>query len=267
MSAEGKHTLIVKASDTAGNTATTTVHFTIDLTDPVLHISGVTDGEITRSAVTPAYSATDTNLGTVTATLNGADFASKTAVSTDGDYVLVVTATDKAGNTATNTISFSIDTAPPAITVSGVTDGQMSSQPVVILYSAADAHLNTLTATLDGVAFASGDTVSVEALHSLVVKATDKAGNSATSTTKFTIDSTPPTIKISGVAQGAIVRTAVTPTFSATDKNLASVTAKPTEQPSRAGQRLPWKVTTPSWSLRSTRRTIQRPRRSLSPSI
>ncbi|HCF58036.1 MAG TPA: hypothetical protein DFS52_08595, partial [Myxococcales bacterium] len=115
---------------------------------------------------------------------------------------------------------FTIDTTAPAISISGVSDGQLGSQPVTPTFSATDANLDSTAATLDGVSFASGTTVSSEGEHTLVVTATDRAGNSASKTLHFTIDTTAPAISIFGVSDGQLGNQPVTPTFNATDANL-----------------------------------------------
>lgn len=92
---------------TGGNT------FAVDGTAPVISISGVTNGGSYDKAVTITISAVDANLASVVGLLNGAPFVSGTSVGADGEYALLVTATDLAGNLASKTVSFSID-LPPA---------------------------------------------------------------------------------------------------------------------------------------------------------
>ncbi|MGE5701646.1 MAG: Ig-like domain-containing protein [Clostridia bacterium] len=157
VSAEGAHTLIV--TDTVGNT--TTVHFTIDKTVPV--VSGVTEGGLYNVNKTITF-----NEGT--ATLDGSAFTSGSAVSAEGTHTLIVT--DAAGNVTT--VNFTIDKTPP--TVTGVTDGASYNSDRTIT-------LGDGTATLNGAAFASGSTVSAEGTYTLI--ATDEAGN--TTTVHFTI--------------------------------------------------------------------------------
>src|SRR5205814_7161708 len=99
-------------------------------------VIGVTDGQLSRTALTITFSATDLHLGTTSATLDGAPFVSGSTVGAEGDHTLVVTSTDAAGNTSTRTVHFTIDTTAPVITVSGVADGQLSRVPLTISFSA-----------------------------------------------------------------------------------------------------------------------------------
>jgi len=79
-----------------------------DTTPPVVSIAGVTEGTTYAAPVTPTFSATDANLASVVATLNGAAFTSGTPVSKNGTYSLVVTAKDKSNNTTTKTVGFTV---------------------------------------------------------------------------------------------------------------------------------------------------------------
>src|SRR5207245_2250985 len=120
-----------------------------------------------------------------------------------------------------------LDFTNPTITVNGVTEGSFYNSNRTISFTASDTNLaaGQPTATLDGAPFTSGSVVSAEAAHTLVVTASDRAGNSTTNTVHFTIDKTLPVISVSGVNEGDALDT-FTITFSATDANLA--TGQPT---------------------------------------
>jgi hypothetical protein len=90
-----------------------------ELTPPAITLSGVTDGASygDSTSVTPVFAATDTESGvaSVTATLDGKPVTSGTAIDLAplplGSHQLVVTARDKAGNTATKSVSFTTTTS------------------------------------------------------------------------------------------------------------------------------------------------------------
>jgi len=187
VSAEGTHELVVTATSAAGVPETQTVRFVIDKTPSVLALAGVADGSVVQGPLTLTFSATDLHPGSVTAVLGVMSIISGAVVSAEGDYVWRVTATDGAGNTATEERAFAIDLTPPVITVSGVSPGQVVAPPVAPTYSAADLHPGPVSATLDGVQFTSGTVVSSPGAHTLVVTAVDAAGNTASSTVDFTI--------------------------------------------------------------------------------
>jgi hypothetical protein len=224
VSSEGDHVLVVTASDPAGNTAQQTTHFAIDRTAPVISLSGFTEGQVTASSIIVTFSASDAHLASVSATLNGTPLSSGTVVSAEGDYTVLVIATDLAGNSASKTGHFSIDRTAPVITISGVSDGQLSASPLTIQYSATDVHLSSVQAALDGTPFTSGSTVSAEGNHTLVVTATDAAGNSASRTVHFSLDFTAPTISIAGVTDGQFSRTPLVVSFSSSDAHPGTTT-------------------------------------------
>jgi uncharacterized repeat protein (TIGR02543 family) len=110
-----------------------------------------------------------------TAILDGKNFTSGTAVTSEGDHTLVVT--DAAGNATT--VQFTIDKTAPI--VFGVSNDGTYNHDVTVTF-------NKGTATLNGDAFTSGTVVSHEGTYTLIV--TDKAGN--VTTVEFTIDKTAP---------------------------------------------------------------------------
>lgn len=114
--AEGKYALIVTAADLAGNTSTSTTVFIIDKTAPIIFIKGVEDAKIYKANVTPII---NVNEGTFTAKLNGKEYKGEEIIA-EGKYILVITATDLAGNTVASTINFTIDKTAPIISVTGV---------------------------------------------------------------------------------------------------------------------------------------------------
>ncbi len=109
VTADGDYTLVVDAVDRAGNRTIETVTFTVDQTDPLIEITGVADGEIATTVVTPLFTATDPHLGDVTATLNGEPFTNGSTITVIGDYNLEVTADDLCGNRAVAAVTFSIE--------------------------------------------------------------------------------------------------------------------------------------------------------------
>src|SRR5262249_54922188 len=144
--------------------------FDIDRTPPVVNVFDVTDRELVAADVTPVVAVADAHPGTTDITLNGAPFVSGTTVTADGDYELRVHAVDAAGNAADDAIvHFTIDRTPPDVIVDGVTDGEVSPQAVAPAFRAADPHLGSVSATLDGAAFVSGALVAADGAHTLVV--------------------------------------------------------------------------------------------------
>ncbi|WP_088043327.1 S8 family serine peptidase [Bacillus sp. EAC] len=120
-----------------------------------------------------------------TAKLDGKDFTSGTAVTSEGKHTLVVT--DVIGNTTI--VQFTIDKTSPIVT--SVSNNGLYNHDVNIAF-------NEGTATLNGDAITNGTVVSKEGIYSLIV--TDQVGNKTMMT--FTIDKTAP--NVTGVSNNGL---------------------------------------------------------------
>ncbi|NEG61863.1 Ig-like domain-containing protein [Pantoea agglomerans] len=134
---EGVTTLVVNASDAAGNSGSLTSAVTVDLTPPVLTVNAIGGDNIINSeevleAVAISGSASIADAGqTVTVSFQNVDYttqvlsdgtwevtlpASVVQGLADGSYTVAVSMTDAAGNPATATQEVSFITTPPALT-------------------------------------------------------------------------------------------------------------------------------------------------------
>ncbi|PXY27727.1 PQQ-dependent sugar dehydrogenase [Prauserella muralis] len=119
ISAEGDHTVLYRAIDNGGNVSEPgQVGVRIDRTEPAVTLGGVEQTAYGDSAtITPAFSATDglSGVGSVSATLDGAPVTSGAEIGLWrlplGEHTLVVTAKDRAGNTASTSVTFSTGTS------------------------------------------------------------------------------------------------------------------------------------------------------------
>ncbi len=185
---DGPVTLQARATDVQGlASATASLSIVIDNTPPLIVVSGVTEGQFARNAVTPAISVTDLHLVAHSIALNGAPFVAGTPVG-EGTHQLVVDASDRADNRSTASVGFTVDLTPPAIAISGVAQGGRythSATPVIVV---TELHPATQETTLDGVLFTSGTAVTTSGSHTLVVRATDRAGNESQQSVTFEIE-------------------------------------------------------------------------------
>src|SRR4029077_15425961 len=110
-----------------------------------------------------------------------------------------VKSTDQAGNTADSTISFTLDTSTAAATVALTHDTAGAGTPGTSTdHLTSDASLTVsgaesgaaITYSVDGGAFSSSynPAALADGLHSVDVKSTDQAGNTADSAISFTLD-------------------------------------------------------------------------------
>ena len=221
VSEEGSHTLKVVAEDVAGNTATETKDFVLDKTNPTITIDGVEDGDLKNTDITYEVNGSDA----VTVTLNGKDAAASGVISEDGEYTLVATSTDEAGNTATKKITFTIDKSNPEIVINGVQDGDIRKDDVHYSVTSSDnvvVSINGLTADLAG-------TISNEGTYELVATSADGAGNSTSKKISFTIDKTVPKVTVTGMKNNDIRNDDVTYSVSSTDNVKVTINGKEAE--------------------------------------
>ncbi|MDY7233031.1 CARDB domain-containing protein [Hyalangium rubrum] len=184
---DGEHTLVVQATDGAGNPSLEFVRFTVDMTEPWISFGDLRENGFYRQNVTPFVTIRDWDLQQSTLTLNGQPFTSGSAVSTEGTHVLRAWAKDGSGNQTERQARFTLDRTPPTVTLSGVSGGAQyrgSVTPVIVIQ---DAHLATQEVRLDDAPFRSGTPVTDDGNHTLTVRAEDSAGWVTEQTVQFSV--------------------------------------------------------------------------------
>lgn len=183
--AEGTHTVTVTATDNAGNKGSDSVTYTVDNTAPVIG-SQLVDGGVYNAEAIEAlgekyYSIEEPNLKDSTAS----------ALSTkEGAHKAVITAVDKAGNSAEKTINYIVDNTVPTITFKFDDGGFYTSEAFKKFdpyYVVEDDNLDTVTP--DKAELKEGS-------HTVKVSATDLAGNKNSASAGYTIDDTAPEVNI-----------------------------------------------------------------------
>lgn len=104
---EGTYNLKVLATDKAGNISESEINFGIDVTPVEFLVSGVEDGKVYNQSVNPVIDVDD-KVAIVNYTLNGEKYDGISAIDKDGEYNLILTAVDKAGNHSEKNINFTI---------------------------------------------------------------------------------------------------------------------------------------------------------------
>ena len=220
-SADGDYVVLVTATDAAGNSRSATFTITLDTTAPPAPV--VTGPTAPVNDRTPSLSVSDTEAGVTyscvvsgpvaaaTVSACGATTTLDLSSGADGDYVVTVTAADAAGNTSTSSFTVTLDTiAPPAPTVPAPASLTRSTG-VTVAISDTESGVNLtcrLTAPGGATVFSGGCPGSGsfstagfgDGLYTLMVTATDAAGNTSSTTVTWTRDTTaPPVPSVSGV--------------------------------------------------------------------
>ena len=201
---EGSYTIRLTVEDEAGNTAYDEIHFTWDTTPPSISIdeqfhtnkefsieATVTDGFIYQWAQMSGP-------GTVTFSSPTNEDTTLTA-DADGEYIIRLTVSDAAGNSAFAETLLIWDTVPPLVdvgaplsshtqvNVDATTSGAdffswiQQSGPGTLAFSTATKEDTLIAASQDGT-------------YLVRLEATDLAGNSAYDDLEFTLDVTPPAV-------------------------------------------------------------------------
>ena len=195
-SRNGLYYYTVTAIDAAGNESAPSGAATLnwDKAPPEISITGAVEGGLYNFAPAPVFSASDGTGSqiTISASLNGAAFASGSTVNADGDHVLTVSAFNPALIYSTRTVHFSVDRTSPAVSVGGIAAGTLYHQPVIPVITATDLRLASVSVKLDGAAYVAGVPIASDGAHVLAVSAADYAGNTAAVSIPFTMD-LPPT--------------------------------------------------------------------------
>lgn len=220
VTSEEIHRIEVEAIDSAGNSSSAVVSFTVDKTAPeiALVLTGTLHGtDVFSTDVVPELTVNDLTTTMITATLDdqpyefgpiveGAFHRLGPVIASEQKHELVVTATDEAGWSSTETIVFTIDKTAPALTIlangTSLIGGTYFGTDVTLDGAIIDDTATTLTMTLDGSDYTPGTPISIEDEHMVTASVTDAAGwTTPAGPLTFTIDKTAPVVTL--LANGA----------------------------------------------------------------
>jgi len=201
--ADGLHTVIVEATDSANNKGSATVDFTVDTLAPAVAINPVTSPTNQLSqTVSGSREADATIVITATSSASVGTIIYPTATTwsltisglIECDTTITATASDAAGNQGSTSVSIRLDTVAPTVAIITPVTGLTSNSSQPLSYSVSDG---IVVVTVDGVVF-TGDTLSnlADGLHTVSVEATDSANNKGSATVSFTVDTVAPAVEI-----------------------------------------------------------------------
>ena len=226
--------LVGVAVDQVGNVGTSAevVVPVADITPPTVQIGAPANGAVLGSgSVTVSGTATDnigvvdvniTNGGSTSASVSGNSFTA-TLTLAEGAHTITATASDAAGNSASQSVDVVIDLTAPTVDILSPADGAtLMSSPVEVRFTATNpqavsqASVNGVPAVLTGGVFVASVPLA-EGANTLTASATDLAGNTGTDSVDVVLEvaNTPPALLINAPINGTEVLTDM-PTVAAT---------------------------------------------------
>ncbi len=153
---EGNNTITIVATDSAGNTGSASTTILLDTAPPVVTISSpVNNTTLNTPSITVTGTASDTLSGLSSVSVNGINtqitgetYTVSNIQLTEGSNTITATASDKAGNTATSSITVNLDTTAPVISITSPVDGSTVNTDTITITGTIDD--NTATVTING---------------------------------------------------------------------------------------------------------------------
>ncbi|MGZ7078550.1 MAG: Ig-like domain-containing protein, partial [Thermoanaerobaculia bacterium] len=235
---EGHHKLVVSATDCAGHRSDRTIDFTIDLTAPTIRNLDPANGSTVGTTPSAITGSTDTDA--ISVEVSGTQLRATPAA--DGTFTIAsvpfaegpnhfnLIARDQAGNSSSLNYTVTVKTAAPSVEIreSGlpIASGTLYNRAVTPVIRSSDSDA-TVSAKLNDVSFTSGTTISADGDYRIAATATDRFGHAGTADTTFTIDRTPPVVKITSPASGTVQSDHVQVRGTATGAVSASINGQP----------------------------------------
>jgi len=233
---EGANTITATATDAAGNTGSASIAINLDtispqiILDPVQSITNNPQFTITGRVLDASPVTALTINGTPVSLTN--NFFTVIINLVEGNNTVAFAATDAAGNIGSTNATVLLDTAPPTITISTPANNTTLNTPsITVTGTVSDTLSGVSTVTINGInAVINGDTYTasniplVEGVNTITATASDRAGNTATSSITVNLDTTPPVISITSPVDGSTVNTDTITVTGTIDDNTATVT-------------------------------------------
>jgi len=222
----GPNTITTIATDTAGNQATDTRTITLDTVPPVMTLSTLGNNSFTDNATLNIAGTVTDSAGIASLTINGATVNVNLTVNPDGTFsynfsyavtliagpnTITTIATDLAGNQTTDARTITLDQTAPVLSITQPADNSVTTTASLqITGSVTDTVFSVITitvnngkpvgATINGTNFSATANL-VSGLNSIVITATDLAGNVTSINRSVTCDPTSPSLAVTSPSQ------------------------------------------------------------------
>jgi hypothetical protein len=232
---DGVYPVITTVADGQGNAVSTTSTFVKDTIRPIVTITSPADGTITKDQTLTINGCVDDPTAvvmegwteTIIPAVSGAFSYEYNTGSTDGPQYIEVRAIDPAMNQGYAMVMVIRDATPPRINITAPLDGMVTnSQAITVSGSVADQNPGSLSIsvnngsqqplTLSGTSFS--ETVSLAGgSNTLLITATDQAGNASAVSRNVIVDQEPPTAVITSPSPNSSLTGAVAVSIAASD--------------------------------------------------
>ena len=201
---EGRYSLIIYANDSSGHMGqSTTIWFSIDTTLPDISISNPINNTVYNYQNLWLNFTIDENTSWIGYSLNGASNVTVeenillTSIQ-EGSHYLIIYAYDLAGNVDIDSISFTVDTTPPIVTIISPNQDYYNKTDLTITWSIEPGTI------VDDIIIDGVSTILVnnsvrgfsEGIHNITLVVEDIAGNELVISQVFTVDVTNPVLEI-----------------------------------------------------------------------
>lgn len=218
VSSDGANQVVTgTATDSLGNSATTSVTINLDQTPPLVSITSPADGGISQSATVPVSGLTSDGLSGVAsvscngtaATISNGSFSCSAQI-TQGSLAINVQATDVAGNTASASVTTNLQ-GPKLTVTSPAPQALFNSAAITVTGTVDDPNaaivVNGVPATKNGGTFSASNVILREGNNVVTATGTNAGGAAGTASVTVVLDTTPPTVTISSPSDKAVVTT------------------------------------------------------------
>lgn len=218
---EGKVTILAEATDAAGNRAQDQRTINLDRTPPVVTITSPANGDLKNSSSVAISGTVDDPLARLlvagqSLTPDSSGHFQLLLSPGEGGHLVVALATDPAGNTGHASVGFSLDTTPPVlkwveptpiegaqVTAADLSVAATVSERATLKLGVLPVRLREAESGEPGPFLATSTFRASEGRITLILEATDPAGNQSSLSRSFELGLTPPTIEIASPVEGA----------------------------------------------------------------
>lgn len=219
--ADGSRAITLTAEDFAGHVSTASVTVNVDNTDPTAVLTDPASGTFLRGSSAFDFVATDANVDTAELTIGATVFdvagqpvpySVDTTALADGTYTATLTVRDLAGNSASDSVSVTIDNTAPSVALTSPTNNSNLRGTATIAWTVTEANPQAVWLIIDGVQRDVTGTTSYswdtskagDGAHTVVVQAFDRAGNAGSASARVSTDNVQLAVN-SGFTNGLLI--------------------------------------------------------------